>query len=396
MSDAFIDSTDRAWVDEFVANHREELVAIRRHLHAHPELSGQELETTRFITSRLTASGLEPRVLPSGTGVVCDVGGGDEPPRVALRCDIDALAMDDLKSVSYRSERPGVAHACGHDVHTAVLLGAGLALDRHLHRDRVRLLFEPSEETVPGGAVEIIETGELDGIEATYGLHCDPKVDLGTIGVRSGPITSAADQIDLELHGPGGHTARPHLTVNLVAVASRAVIEVPVRLAELAAPGEVLLVFGALMTGEAPNVIPTQALLRGSLRTADRDVWDRAEALLMEAVTDVVGPTGATWTLRHHRGVPPVVNHPRETDLLAAAARRVVGEDCVIEAPRSAGGDSFAWYLERTGGTYARLGTHAGGDERLDLHAGTFDVHEDAIAIGLATLIHVTLDELDC
>ena len=161
--------------------------------------------------------------------------------------------MDDLKSVSYRSERPGVAHACGHDVHTAVLLGAGLALYRHLHRDRVRLLFEPSEETVPGGAVEIIETGELDGIEATYGLHCDPKVDLGTIGVRSGPITSAADQIDLELHGPGGHTARPHLTVNLVAVASRAVIEVPVRLAELAAPGEVLLVFGALMTARPPT-----------------------------------------------------------------------------------------------------------------------------------------------
>ena len=221
-------------------------------------------------------------------------------------------------------------------------------------------------------------------------------MDLGSFGVRTGAITSAADQIDLLLSGPGGHTARPHLTVDLVAVASRVVLELPARLQKLAEPSEVLLVFGALQAGDAPNVIPTRALLRGSLRTPDRAVWDRAEELLTAAVAEVVDGTGANGRLQFRRGVPPVVNHASGTRMLGTAAERVLGPHGVIESPRSAGGDSFSWYLERCGGSYGRLGTHPpDSPRRLDLHAGTFDVDERAIGIGTAVLIHTALDALD-
>lgn len=384
-----------AWVDSFLDAHREELITMRRHLHAHPEASGEEHETTDLIVERLQAAGLQPRVLPSGTGVVCDVGQGDGAPRVALRGDIDALAMDDDKDVPYRSKRDGLSHACGHDVHTVVVLGAGLALAAHLQDDRVRLIFEPSEEAVPGGAVEVIGTGELDGIDSVFGLHCDPKLDVGSVGVRAGALTSAADQVEIHLHGPGGHTARPHLTVDLVDVAAQVVRGLPARVAQLAAPDDVLVVFGAIAAGEAPNVIPTRAVLRGSLRTPDHQVWDGAQALVTRVLEELVDPTGATWELRYRRGVPPVVNHERETGILAGAARRVLGAEAVVTSPRSAGGDSFSWYLQRSGGTYARLGTHPPGtDERMDLHAGSFDVDERAIDVGVRVLVATALAAL--
>lgn len=385
----------RDWVERELEAHRGELVALRRHLHAHPEPSGEEFATTELIVERLTAAGLEPRVLPSGTGLVCDVGRGSDAPTVALRADIDALAMDDEKDVPYRSRRPGVSHACGHDVHTAVVLGAGLLLDRRLADQRVRLVFEPSEESVPGGAVEVLASGALDGVERIFGLHCDPKLDVGRVGVRSGAITAAADRVEITLTGPGGHTARPGLTVDLVDVAALLARELPRRVRAAAAPDEVLMVFGSIRAGDAPNVIPTHAQLRGTLRTPDRSVWDRAEALVRDCLAQVVDGTGAGAECHYGRGVPPVVNHPAETEVLAAAARRALGPDGVADTPRSAGGDSFAWYLERLRGTYARLGTHpVGSAERFDLHAGTFDVDETAIDVGVAVLVHTVLDVL--
>lgn len=391
---------DRDLLDELVDQRVDELVAMRRHLHAHPELSGEEHDTTDLILERLWAAGLDPVVLPSGTGVICDVGPGSTAPAVALRGDIDALAMQDDKDVPYRSRHDGVAHACGHDVHTVITLGAGLVLDEWLRArgeagGRVRLIFEPAEEQVPGGAVEVIATGALDGVRSVFGLHCDPKLDAGTIGVRAGALTYAADLVEVHLSGPGGHTARPKLTVDLVDVVARVVREVPTRLAEAVAGSEVLLVFGAIAAGDAANVIPTRAELRGSLRTPDRDLWHRSDELLRSALAEVVDPTGAAWELVHRRGVPPVVNREHETGLLATAAETVLGTQGVTTTPRSVGGDSFSWYLERTGGTYGRLGTHTPGvAERLDLHAGTFDVDESVIPIGAEVLARAALAAL--
>ena len=391
-----------AEVRGWVGTHHDDLVAFRRHLHTHPELSGQEHDTTELIAERLTAAGFDPLVLASGTGVVCDVGappgadGSAGPAEIALRADIDGLAMHDDKDVPYRSRNDGVAHACGHDVHTTVILGTGLALAPALARAgrRARLIFEPAEEQVPGGAVEVIDEGHLDGIRAVYGLHCDPKLDVGTIGTRRGPITAAADQVFITLGGPGGHTARPQLTVDLVQVAAQLALDLP-RLVAERADGDVLLVFGSLRAGDASNVIPTTAHLAGTLRTPDRAVWATAASLVADAVETLLRGTGAEFEVDHRQGVPAVFNHDRETSLLEEAVVAALGPAARVDTPRSAGADSYAWYLERTGGTFARLGTHTPGDpERLDLHRGSFDVDESAIGIGVRVLAEAVTREL--
>jgi amidohydrolase len=391
-----------AGLDAFLDGHLEELIAFRRELHAHPELSNQEHETTARVCERLRVAGLEPRILPVGTGLICEIPGAvasDSGRRVALRADIDALAMLDETTVPYRSQVPGVAHACGHDVHTTVVLGAGLALARLLHGDGapagdVRLLFEPAEESTPGGALDVINAGGLEDVDTLFGLHCDPKLDAGQIGVRGGPITSAADLVTIQLHGPGGHTARPHLTVDLVAVAGRLAAELPGLLAVL--DPSLNLVFGALHAGDAANVIPVNAVLRGSLRTPNRESWDEAPARLETVLKAVLEPTGATYEIDHDRGVPPVVNDEQVTALLAATAASALGRGAVVPTEQSAGGDDFAWYAELVPSTYARLGVHdpSSTGPRRDLHAGTFDVDERAIAVGVRVLVTAVLAAL--
>ena len=395
-----------ARLDDLVRLDTSLLVEMRRDLHAHPELSGRETATTAWLGQHLRDLGLAPVRLDVGTGLVCDVplGGaapGDGSPVVALRADIDALAMQDGKQVGYRSQHDGAAHACGHDVHTTVLVGAA----RVLHalaadvpaRGTVRLVFEPAEETVPGGAVDVIAEGWLEGVSAIFGLHCDPKVDVGRLGCRAGALTSASDQVEVRVGGPGGHTARPELTVDLVDVIGRLVTGLQAGIDRLTErPGDLRLVFGSVHAGDAPNVVPADGTLHGTLRTRDREIWQRAPELVRRALGTLLHPTGATWDIDHRRGVPPVHNDAAMTDLLAGAARRVLGEDSVVSTDQSMGGDSFAWYLDHVPGTYARLGVHdpASSAPRLDLHASTFDVDERAIGVGVRVLVTAALDAL--
>ncbi len=396
-------ASDRTtWLDTFLDAHSDELVAFRRQIHAHPELSGEEVATSAAVAARLEVAGLEPRVLPEGTGVLCDVGEhGSDAPVVALRADLDALAMTDDKDVHYASQVPGVAHACGHDVHTTIVLGAGLALAQRLGDEGVdggaRLVFESAEETVPGGALDAIAAGALDGVSAIYGLHCDPKLDTGQLGTRVGPISSAADMIHIEITGPGGHTARPRETVDMVAVASRLALELPEEVRARATEfGEASLVFGSLRTGAAANVIPAHAELLGSIRTPERPVWNALPTILKSSLARVEADLGVRATADYTRGVPPVVNHEGATRRLERSARVALGSEAVVDAPQSAGGDDFSWYLEEVPGSYARLGVNDPSDGRkaLDLHAGNFDVDERAIGVGIRVLTEVALDTL--
>lgn len=395
-----------ARLDDLVRLDESLLVEMRRDLHAHPELSGRETATTAWLGQHLRDLGLGPVRLDIGTGLVCDVpvGGavaGDGSPVVALRADIDALAMQDDKRVGYRSQHDGAAHACGHDVHTTVLVGAARAL-RALAADVptpgvVRLVFEPSEEAGPGGAVDVIAEGWLDGVSAIFGLHCDPKVDVGRIGCRPGALTSASDTVEVRVSGPGGHTARPELTVDLVAVLGRLVTGLQHELDRLTErPADLRVVFGAVHAGDAGNVIPATGTLRGSVRTRDRELWRHTPDLVRRAVGTVLHGSSVSWDVEHVRGVPPVLNDVAMNDLLAGAARRVLGADGVVATDQSLGGDSFAWYLEKVPGVYARLGVHdpASTAPRLDLHASTFDVDERAIGVGVRVLVTAALDAL--
>ncbi|MFD9411509.1 amidohydrolase [Streptomyces sp. NPDC059989] len=386
---------------------RAELIAFRRDLHMHPELGHQEFRTTAAIKARLEKAGLRPRVLKSGTGLICDVGtwesegarssfeggGGRRAgvrPMLALRADIDALPIPDAKThVSYRSTFPDRAHACGHDVHTAVVLGAGLVLaelDRQGLLPRpVRLLFQPAEEVLPGGATDAIESGVLDGVGKMIAVHCDPRVDAGRIGLRPGPITSACDRLEVSLSGSGGHTARPHLTTDLVTAAARVAVDVPALLTRrMDARSGMSVTWGRIEAGHACNVIPMHAELSGTVRCLDLNAWHEAPDMIHAAIDEVATMHGAKFEINHVRGVPPVVNDPVITELLRESMTVRCGAESIEDTEQSLGGEDFSWYLEHVPGAMARLGVRIPGDTaKRDLHRGDFDVDESAIAVGV-------------
>src|SRR3954453_22186202 len=382
-------------VDAWAHGQQAELVAVRRHLHAPPELGFAEHETTAFLEQRLAAAGLQPRRLRGGTGLVCDVAGDTDGPVVVARADIDALPLHDLKDVPYASTRDGLCHACGHDVHTTVLLGTALALaSLDGLPGTVRCVFQPAEEQVPGGGRTVVDEGVLAGATRAFALHCDPSLQAGQVGLRTGSITAACDRIEVTLTGPGGHTARPQMTVDLVHALGRVVTEVPGLLSRLVDPrSSVSLVWGAISSGVAPNAIPQTGTLRGTLRGLDRAVWSEAEDLVRRLVTELAQTSGAHVAIEYVRGVPPVVNDPRSVALLRSAALETVGTEGVALSPQSMGGEDFGWFAEVLPIALARLGTHGSGDP-LDLHRGTFDVDERAIGVGVRLLARTALHSL--
>src|SRR5688500_15573927 len=381
-------------VDDWVAKNNAQLVATRRHLHAHPELAFAEFETTSYLEQRLREVGLKPRRLPTGTGLVCEVGSGE--PVVVLRADIDALPLADLKDVPYAATLEAHCHACGHDVHTTIVLGVARALAGFDGvPGRVRCIFQPAEETLPGGATEVVASGVLDGATRAFAVHCDPSVPAGKIGLRTGAITAACDRIDVTLLGPGGHTARPQLTVDLVDALGRLITDLPALLSRQVDPrAGMSLVWGAVNAGIAANAIPQRGQLRGTVRVLDRDAWQGAEELMRSLVERVAATTGAEVDVDYVRGVPPVVNDPRAVALLRSAALETVGSDRLVQSPQSMGGEDFGWFDVVMTIALARLGTHGGGPP-LDLHRGTFDIDEQAIGVGVRLLARTALHALE-
>jgi amidohydrolase len=383
----------------FLARHEREFTGFRRDLHMHPELAFAEHRTTGRIAERLRAVGLEPKELPQGTGLICDVGSGSGP-LVALRADIDALPLSDEKSVPYRSTVPGVAHACGHDVHTTVLLATGVFLAQQDRAGalpgRVRLIFQPAEE-LPGGAVEAVNAGALEGVDRIFALHCDPRLMAGKVGLRSGGITAACDQLMVRLSGPGGHTARPHLTADLVYAMGKVVTELPAALSRRIDPrAGFSLVWGRISAGSAPNVIPDDAVAEGTVRCLDDEAWHAAPDIVKGLVESVAGAYGAEAEVTYRRGVPPTINEATSVELMREAVTLALGGDAVASTPQSLGGEDFAWYLEHVPGALARLGTHSPDWEgpMLDLHRGGFDVDERAIGIGTRFMVTTALTAL--
>ena len=375
-----------------VATYADELVAFRRDVHAHPELSWAEVRTTRLVRERLTAAGLDPQGLPGGTGVICDVGEGDSA--IALRADLDALPIVDGKTVDYASSVPGVCHACGHDVHTTAVLGAGLVL-ADLAREgrlagRVRLVFQPAEESSRSGALAVVDAGGLAGVERIFALHCDPRATVGQVGLRAGAITGSADHLLVRVAGPGGHTARPHLTADLVYAMGQLVTGLPGALSRRIDPRSSLsLVWGRIAAGRVANAIPQAGELEGTVRCLDSSAWEDAPALVEDLVRTILAPYGVRAEVTYTRNVPPVDNEATSVDLLARAVQAVEGPEAVVGTEQSLGGEDFAWYLGKVPGALARLGVAPAGlptEERLDLHQGLFDADERAIPVGVGVL----------
>ncbi len=374
--------------ESWLAGHHDDLVAWRRHIHAHPELGRQEFATTQFVATHLADAGLNPKVLPAGLGLTCDLG-PNHLPKIALRADMDALPMPERTGAPYTSVVPGVTHACGHDAHTAILLGAALALASVPQLPvGVRLIFQPAEELMPGGAIDAIAAGALVGVSRIFALHCDPRLEVGRVAVTAGPITSAADSIEIRLSSPGGHTSRPHLTGDLIYGIGTLITGLPGVLSRRTDPRNgTVMVWGAVNAGVAPNAIPQMGTLAGTVRTASHDTWLTLEAIVREIVTSLLAPLNIEHALQYSRGVPPVVNEEISTRILMHAVE-AMGPEMLAETRQSGGGEDFSWYLEDVPGAMARLGVWPGRGPQLDLHQPSFDIDERSLAIGVRVLMN--------
>ena len=383
-------------IEHIVEKYSGELVDLRRDLHAHPELSWAEERTTQVVAARLAEAGVRVDRL-EGTGLVAEV--GDTGPIVALRADLDALPVEDTTGAPWASLTPGVAHACGHDVHTAGLVGSALALAEAHARGQlagtVRLFFQPAEEVMPGGALRMMEAGALDGVNRIFSLHCDPTLDVGEIGLRDGPLTGAADALSVELNGRGGHTSRPHLTEDLTFALGKVITELPAIVSRRLDPrAGVSLVWGMVRAGSAPNVIPGRGHVAGTVRMLDAVAWAEVEALVRGVIDEIVSPYGIEAIVDYRRGVPPVFNDPESTRILGRAIDHTLGPEGRVATTQSLGGEDFGWFLDRVPGAMARLGTRTPGGPTYDLHQGNLRVDDRATAIASRVLAEAALGAL--
>ncbi|WP_313277058.1 amidohydrolase [Timonella senegalensis] len=392
--------TQATRIQELLESLEPELIEIRRDIHAHPEVARTERRTTALVAERLRQEGLEPRLL-KGSGLTCDIGPSLEESGVellALRADIDALPLQETTGLPFASESEGKCHACGHDVHTTVVLGTGIVLARLAREGKlkrgVRLIFQPAEEVQPGGALDLLAQDVLDDVSQIYAVHCEPKIDAGTIGTRIGPITSACDTVTVTVTSAGGHTSRPHLTGDVVYAIGRMIAEVPSVLGRRLDPrAGVNFTWGHVQAGSAPNAMPSSGIIAGTLRCLDVNAWERAGQVLHDTIEHIAAAYGVDVTMHHQRGVPPVVNDEDCTLNFEAAARDALGPSAVVLTEQSLGGEDFAWYLTKVPGALARLGTRTPGGETYDLHRGDLVVDERAISAGVAMLARVASGE---
>lgn len=391
---------DERWMielDRVVARMQKRMVEIRRHLHQHPEPSGKEIETTKYLAQILTDAGLKPRIGPDDTGAIIDGGDENEERRFAIRGDIDALFIQDAKECEYRSQVPGVMHACGHDAHSACLLGSVLALDELSREGRLpwpvswRAILQPAEETATG-ARDMIARGGLEAVDAIFALHLDPTRPVGEIALRDGAFTASCDEFEILVTGRGGHGARPHDTADPIAAASQLVTGVYQMLPRrMNVMNPMVVTIGKVAAGHSPNVIPETAELAGTLRTQTEKTRAEAKELLAEIAAGFAKTTGCRIDLSFPFGCPGVVNDRALNDVIRQAAATLPEGLRVEEMPDpSMGGEDFAEYTQHVPGSMFRLGCQPSGGGAM-LHSPHFDLDERCLGVGVRLLTRAVI-----
>ena len=375
-----------------------ELVDFRRDLHMNPELSFHEVRTPEKIAEFQRALGNEVRTGVGGRGVVATLRGGKPGRTVALRADFDALPIQDAKDVPYKSTVPGVMHACGHDIHTAGLLGVAKVLSevRDQLEGNVVFIHQFAEEVTPGGAKAMIEDGALDGVDVIYGAHVHSPEEYGTVGTIAGPAMAAADAFEITVQGKGGHGAMPHQSVDPVVVASHLILALQQIVSRQVNPLQSAVVtVGSINAGIAFNVIPDSVSLKGTVRTFKPEVKATVLAAIESMVENVCKAFGAEGKLSYTHGYPPVVNHAAETARVTRLAQEILGADKVLEQEPSMGGEDFAYYLEKVPGSFFFTGgRNAGINATFPHHHPNFDVDERSMLVTGKLFIAAVLEEL--
>lgn len=373
----------------------QQAIAWRRHLHANPELSFQEYETTRYIEEALAEIGGLEVERPTETGVVARLHGARPGKTLALRADIDALPITEETGLEFASSRPGAMHACGHDGHTAMLLAAAKALAgrREELAGEVRFLFQPAEEVPPGGARVFVDAGAMDGVDLVVGAHLFSTVEVGRIAAPVGPMTAAADIWDAEVQGKGGHAAMPHQGVDPIVVASEVVLAFQQLVSRSVDPIKSAVVSVTRFEGgTAHNVIPEAVELAGTVRTFDPEVRAAVRTGMERVLRGVTEAHGAGYSFEYVEGYDPVVNDAAAAELVRAAAVAELGEDVLIEQPPIMGGEDFSAYLSRAPGVFFVVG--AGREDGIPHHHPRFTIDEGAFRNGIAVFVRTALDYL--
>jgi amidohydrolase len=393
-----VTTTIRDDVDEILPG----VVADRRHLHEHPELAFEEYETAKFVVERLKQLGVEDiKTGVGGTGVTALIHGGKGPGKVAmLRADMDALPIEEENDVDYKSSVAGKMHACGHDAHTAMLLGtARVLMDRRGEfAGTVKLLFQPAEEVPPGGAIAMIKDGALENphVDAVFGLHVAADMPAGQIGVREGPGSAGSDRFRAVIQGKGGHAARPHAAIDPVVIASQIVLALQTLVAREVDPMEAAVVSTtAIQAGEAFNVIPDTAELRGTVRTLSPEVREHLQKRVPEVIEGIGTSLRAEVKAEFILGYPGIVNDPEITEVVRQAAIEVAGEENVVLNELGMGGEDFSYFSLERPGCFFRVGTR--NEERGIVwghHHPKFDVEEEGMINGMATMANAVLKYL--
>lgn len=363
------------------------LVYYRRHIHAHPELGFQERATSQFVSDTLHALGVEHQRGVARTGVVAVLGNGNGPT-IALRADMDALPIEESGDAPYKSQTPGVMHACGHDAHTAILLGVAELLSKEDLNGTVKLLFQPSEE---GGAEDksggllMTQEGVLDGVSRVWGLHVGSGEPSGLIGVGEGPITAAADAFAASVSGVGGHGAFPHRSLDPIWIASQVLPAVYGIIPRRIDPTKMAVItVGTMRAGTAPNVIPMRVDFTGTIRSFEEDTRAELHKGLVDAFS-IARAFGGDFTLDHPYGYPPTVNEPETARFIRQVATDLVGADHVETAKPIMAGEDFAYMARKAPGGFIALGA-AIGDKPRPHHHPDFDIDESVLSTGAAVL----------
>ena len=386
-------------VKERADHYFSKLVEIRKHLHQHPELSFEENKTADFVFSTLKSVGLHPERMAK-TGVVAMINGGHSGPVIALRADLDALPIQEMNDVPYKSLNNGVMHACGHDVHTASLLGAAMILN-DLKADlsgSIKLIFQPGEEKLPGGASIMIKEGVLENPKpaSIVGQHVFPELEVGKVGFRSGMYMASCDEIHITVKGKGGHGAMPHLAIDPVLISSHLVIalqQVVSRKSNPLIPS--VLSIGKFIANGATNVIPDQVKLEGTFRTFDEEWRIEAHQEIIKIAENLVRSMGGACDIDITKGYPFVYNDEELTERSRLSAVKYLGEQNVVELPMRATGEDFSFYTQAIPGTFYRLGVaNAAKGITHPVHSAHFDADEEALRIGSGLMAWIAMNEL--
>ncbi|MBA2174825.1 amidohydrolase [Halobacillus locisalis] len=371
-------------IDQQLEANFEEVVEWRRYLHQHPEVSYHETETAKFIAEKLRSFGYEEiHTGVGGHGIVTKLTGTEDGPTVALRADFDALPITDEKEVAYRSQNPGVMHACGHDGHTSALLGTAKALRGHQDKLKgtVVFIFQPAEEIPPGGAQAMIKDGALDGVDYIYGAHLDSSVPVGQISLGEGFKMAAVDKFSITIKGKGGHGAAPHKAIDPIVVGSDVVSALQKIVSRRINPlDSAVITLGVFQSGNTFNVIPDTATLEGTVRSFDPDVRQTIKKQIHNIVDRVTAGFEAGHQIDYLHGYPALYNQPEETEKLHDIFSRSFGEENLVELPTGMGAEDFSYYLKEKPGNFFKVGSQ-NDDEATQFahHHPRFDIDERAL-----------------